>query len=57
MKRRDLIKKLVNAGFTLIRNGSNHDVYQCGSVTEPIPRHSEIPEGLARSILKRNGIN
>ena len=56
MKRRDLIKKLLDAGFVLLRNGSNHDVYGKGSVTEPIPRHTEVPEGLARKILKRNNI-
>lgn len=30
MKRRDLIKKLENAGFKLERNGGNHDVYTRG---------------------------
>lgn len=42
MKRRDLIKKLKDAGFVLARNGANHDVYVRGNVTEPIPRHNEI---------------
>jgi len=56
MKRRDLIKKLKDAGFVLVRNGANHDVYVRGNVTEPVPRHSEIPEGLAKSILRRNNI-
>lgn len=56
MKRRDLIKKLKDAGFVLARNGANHDVYVRGNVTEPVPRHSEIPEGLAKSILRRNNI-
>lgn len=56
MKRRDLVKKLTDAGFVLARNGGNHDVYARGNVTEPVPRHSEIPEGLAKSILKRNNI-
>lgn len=56
MKRRDLIKKLLDAGFVLARNGSNHDVYCRGTVTEAVPRHNEIPEGLAKSILRRNDI-
>lgn len=56
MKRRDLIKKLKDAGFVLARNGANHDIYVRGNVTEPIPRHNEIPEGLARDILKRNNV-
>lgn len=57
MKRRDLVKKLKDAGFTLVRNGANHDVYQRGTVTEPVPRHSDIPENLAKDILKRNRIS
>lgn len=56
MKRKDLIKKLTLAGFVLNRNGGNHDIYVRGEVTEAIPRHTEIPEGLARRILKRNSI-
>ena len=56
MKRRDLVKKLKDAGFVLARNGANHDVYVRGNATEPIPRHNEIPEGLARDILKRNNV-
>lgn len=56
MKRRDLIKKLEKAGFTLARHGSNHDIYVRGTVTEPIERHAEINERLVREILKRNKI-
>ena len=55
MKRRDLIKKLESIGFTLERNGANHDVYRRGSEEEMIPRHSEINERLAKAILKRRG--
>lgn len=56
MKRRVLIKKLISAGFTLDRNGGNHDIYVRRTVTESIPRHNEVPEGLAKSILRRNNI-
>lgn len=56
MKRKDLIKKLEGAGFKLIRNGVNHDIYARDGVMEPVERHKEIPERLARKILKRNGI-
>lgn len=56
MKRRDLINKLKNDGWQLIRHGANHDVYAKGSKTEPIERHREIPENLAHRILKRNHI-
>ncbi len=56
MKRRDLIKKLEEAGFALERNGSNHDVYRRGKDTEIIPRHNEINEKLARAILRKWGL-
>lgn len=54
MKRRDLIKLLEDKGFKLIRNGTNHDIYKRGTVTEPIPRHREVDEDLAKEIIKRN---
>ena len=56
MKRKDLIRKLEEAGFRFERNGGNHDIYRRGKVSEAIERHKEIPEYLARKILKRNGI-
>lgn len=56
MKRKDLIRKLEEAGFRFERNGGNHDIYRRGNKTEAVERHKEIPEYLARKILKRNGI-
>lgn len=56
MKRRDLIKKLENAGFTLARNGSRHDVYKRGQDEEQVPRHKEINEILAKSIIAKWGL-
>ena len=55
MKRSDLIRLLEQKGWYLLRNGSNHDIYTNGVKKETIPRHREIPEGLARTILKRMG--
>ena len=46
MKRRDLIKLLE-------RNGGNHDLYTDGTRTEPIPRHTDIRERLARDIIRK----
>ena len=57
MKRRDLIKKLKENGWVFARNGGNHDIYTNGEKSEPIARHKEIDETLARKILKRNGIS
>lgn len=56
MKRKDLIKLLERNGWKLVRNGANHDIYSNGSKIEPIERHSEIPEQLAKAIIKRNGL-
>lgn len=56
MKRRDLIKRLEAAGFRKIREGSRHDIYARGNEEEPIPRHREISENLAKSIIRRRGL-
>ena len=56
MKKRDLVKKLEKAGFVLCEHGGNHDKYKRGDDIETVPRHSEIKEGTARSILKRWGL-
>lgn len=56
MKRKDLIKILEKNGWYLKRNGGNHDIYTDGKNLEPIPRHSEINEILAKSILKKYGL-
>ncbi|HHH13827.1 MAG TPA: type II toxin-antitoxin system HicA family toxin [Thiolapillus brandeum] len=55
MKRRDLIKKLEEMGCTFIRHGGRHDWYQNPrtKVCQPVPRHREINENLAKSILKK----
>jgi mRNA interferase HicA len=55
MKRTDLIRKLQQSGCQLIRHGGRHDWYhnpQTGAA-QPVPRHSEINEFLARRILKK----
>ncbi len=56
MKRRDLIKLLESNGWRLLRSGANHDIYTTGEKSEPIPRHSEIKEQLAKSIIRRQGL-
>ena len=56
MKRKELIKLLVQGGFQFERHGGSHDVYIRNSEREEIPRHREINERLARAILKRRGL-
>lgn len=56
MKRRILIKKLENNGWYLKRNGGDHDIYTNGNHNEAIPRHPDINERLANTIIKRQGL-
>ena len=56
MKRKDLIRKLENGGFTFARHGGEHDVYKRGKDTEMVPRHREIPDELAKTIIRRWGL-
>ena len=55
MKRRDLIRILELLGCEFIRHGGNHDWYQNKSTgsCQPIPRHTEINENLAKRIIKK----
>lgn len=54
MKRRDLIKKLEEMECVFIRHGGKHDWYQNPrtKVSQPVPRHREIKETLAKHIIK-----
>lgn len=54
MKKRELIKILSKEGCELLRHGANHDIY-INPITgkrEPVPRHKEIDENLAKKIIK-----
>jgi mRNA interferase HicA len=54
VKRSDLIKEIESFGCVLIRHGAKHDWYtnpQTG-ISQPVPRHREINEHLARKIIK-----
>jgi len=55
MKRTDLIRDLEKAGCVLVRHGAAHDWYTNPKtgISQPIPRHREIKEFLARHILNR----
>jgi hypothetical protein len=50
MKRTDLIPTIEGLGCVLIRHGSKHDWYRnpVTGVAQPVPRHREISEHLAR---------
>jgi len=55
MKRLDLIRRLQEQGCLFIRHGGKHDWYQNPQtkVCQPVPRHREIKEFLARSIIRK----
>ncbi|RJP22344.1 MAG: addiction module toxin, HicA family [Candidatus Omnitrophota bacterium] len=53
MKRKLLEKELEKLGWCFLRHGGNHDIWTDGDRQEPIPRHNEINEKLARSILMK----
>lgn len=54
MKRVDLIREIERLGCTLIRHGAKHDWYRNSNtgVSQPVPRHREINERLARKIIQ-----
>ncbi len=53
MKRKELEKALIKRGWWFLRHGGRHDIWTDGNRQEPIPRHTEINEKLARSILRK----
>ena len=53
MKKRDLERTLRQLGRRFLRHGKRHDVWTDGTREEAIPRHVEINEKLAQTILRR----
>jgi mRNA interferase HicA len=53
MKRKKLENELKRLGWWFLRHGGNHDVWTNGNRQEPIPRHNDINEKLAHSILRK----
>ncbi|MGN0429223.1 MAG: type II toxin-antitoxin system HicA family toxin [Acetatifactor sp.] len=59
MKNSELTKTLKKKGCTLIRHGSNHDIWFSPITNKQfaVPRHKdEIKTGTAKAILKEAGI-
>jgi len=54
VKRHDLIRTIERQGCVLIRHGAKHDWYRNPNtgVSQPVPRHREINERLAKHVLK-----
>jgi predicted RNA binding protein YcfA (HicA-like mRNA interferase family) len=57
MKRADLLRTIKGFGCVLVRHGGRHDWYRnpATGVLQPVPRHREVKEGLARQIIKMLG--
>ena len=55
MKRVDLIRAIQKSGCVFLRHGGKHDWYHNPrtGVSQPVPRHREIKEHLARHILHK----
>lgn len=56
MKRKTLEKLLRKAGWYLLRHGNDHDIWTNGTDIEPLPRHKEINERLAKYIIQKRGL-
>ena len=56
MKQRNLIKKLTDAGYKLVRKG-DHKIYaKPGHRSVQVPDHREVKEELAKKILRDAGV-
>jgi predicted RNA binding protein YcfA (HicA-like mRNA interferase family) len=59
VKRRDLLRTISAAAgaagldFESVRPGGAHEVFSLDGLIIPVPRHREIAEGTARSILRQ----
>ncbi len=55
MKRVALVKRLEKFGCILVRHGAKHDWYRnpATGIYQPVPRHREIKENLAKHIIKQ----
>ena len=53
MKKIDLERALKRLGWYLLRQGTRHEIWTNGVAQEPVPRHREIDQRLARKILRK----
>jgi hypothetical protein len=57
MKRRDILKKLADAGFTFEEGGNHTKAFDgAGVFRTTIGRHIDIPEIIVRKIEKQTGV-
>ena len=53
MKQNALLKLLKKNNWYLERHGGNHDIYTNGECNIAVPRHPNINERLARSLINK----
>lgn len=53
MKRRTLEKELKRLGYEFLRHGGDHDIWTNGKDAVAVPRHNEVSEYTAKSIIKK----
>ena len=58
MKRREFVRRLVKDGCIFLRAGAKHDLYMNPATDkkQPVPRHKEIDNDLAKHIRKYLGL-
>jgi predicted RNA binding protein YcfA (HicA-like mRNA interferase family) len=54
VKRRALVRHLLDHGCELLREGGNHSIFvnRAAAKASALPRHAEINDGLAKKICK-----
>jgi len=59
MKRKQFIRQLKKEGCVLLRPGSKHDIFinPANGKKQPVPRHNEIDDQLAKHIRKYLGLS
>ena len=59
MKRKQFVRRLLKDGCVFVRSGANHDIYMNPTTgqKQPVPRHTELDEALARHIRKYLGLD
>ena len=57
MKRTELLKKFFRKNWWVLREGASHTIMTNGTDIEPVPRHKEISEQLAKAIIRRRGLD
>lgn len=58
MKRSQFVRQLKRDGCVLLRSGARHDIYlnPKTGLKQPVPRHTEIENVLAKHIRKHLGL-